>query len=258
MSENGATYLGTLGNGIRVIEALEQGPLSLRDLAAAVGLAKQTTYRLVYTLGAEGWVCRNPKDDTYSLSPHLWALSVRSFQNNDLRGRFAERVRNLAEVYGESVHLAIYDRGQVVYIDKADGSHPIHSYTSLGGQAPAYCVATGKVLLAGQTDSEIARVIALGLVQHTPGTITDPDQLNAELDQVAVDGFALNSGEWREDVGGLAVPICSPLGDTSAGLGFSGPVERIMNRRDELIAALRQCVAEDDLGAGSTSGRRRP
>lgn len=241
-SGENAGVLSTLANGLAVLEALVGGGLSLREIADEVGLPRQTTYRLVHTLMVMGWVDRNASGDRYGLSPRLWSLGVRSFKLTDLRDVLAPAVRALAADFGETVHLAIYDRGSTVYIDKRDGSLPIRSYTELGGRAPAYCVATGKVLLAHEGSREWEIVSSGGLNRFTELTITDPEELAAELTAVAAQGYAVNRGEWRAEVGGVAVPIVSPAGDVVAALGFSGPSDRILSQLDTLLEALREAA----------------
>src|SRR4249919_1611288 len=115
--------LSTLANGLRVLEHLVERPMSMRALATAAGLPRQTTYRIVATLMTEGWVDRD--GEVYRASPRMWSLAAQSFSLTDLRASLAGTVRRLAEEYGESVHLAVYDRGSVVYVDKADGSNPV-------------------------------------------------------------------------------------------------------------------------------------
>lgn len=248
-----ATRLSTLANGLCVVERLAEGPTSMRELAAAVGLPRQTTYRIVATLIAEGWVDR--EGETYRASPRMWSLAAQSFSLTDLRDAHAGVVRRLADEHGESVHLAVYDRGSVVYIDKADGSHPVGSYTTLGGRAPAYCVATGKLLLAHAEPLALQRVLADGLVPHSPLTITAPDALRVELERVRVDGYAVNRGEWRLGVGGVAVAVRSPFNEVVAALGFSGPSDRILTRLDELVLALREATGADGIAELARSAR---
>lgn len=238
--------LSTLANGLRVMEVLIGRWSSMRDLAAQCGLPRQTTYRIVSTLIAEGWVDRD--GERYRASPRLWSLAAQSFSFDELRTMHATAVRSLADIFGETVHLAVYDRGSAVYIDKADGSNPVGSYTVLGGRAPAYCVATGKVLLAHADATARESVLSGPLEQHTPLTLTDRSELRRELEQIRADGFAVNRGEWRSAVGGVAIPIYSPFHEVVAAIGFSGPAERVLPRLDELLLALRERTGFDELG----------
>lgn len=237
-----AAVLSTLANGLQVLECLAAGRTSVRHLSEELSLPRQTVYRVLRTLAALGWVELDRGDDTYCLTSKVWSIASRSFRLSDVRDTLSPVVRRLAQVHGETVHLATYERGDVTYIDKAEGWHPIRSYTELGGTAPAYCVATGKMLLALQPDAEVDRVLAQPLDAHTPTTVTDGDTLRRELAAALDQGYAVNRGEWREGVAGIAVPIVSgPTGERVA-IGFSGPESRIAERADELLAALREAV----------------
>jgi DNA-binding IclR family transcriptional regulator len=104
-------------------------------------------------------------------------------------------------------------------------------------------VATGKVLLAHQGADEIERRVKQAEV-FTPRTITRRDDLLTELESVRNRGYAVNVGEWRENVGGIAVPVHGRSGALIAALGFSGPHERILARKSELLEGIRNAAAE--------------
>ncbi len=237
-------YAQTLGRGIEMLILLADGPRSSRDLGEQLGLNRSTSYRLVQTLVHHGLVQRSSDGATYALTPRLWELGVRAIGPSEIRVAAGRAVRELCEKYGETVHLAIYDQGEVVYIDKADAWQPIGSYTRLGGRAPSYCVATGKALLAHQPEREIERCLEIGLERFTSHTLTDPDELRLALARIRRDGHAINHGEWRQDVAGLAVPLFDAVGTPVAALGFSGPAARLLERSVELLEALRHAVRE--------------
>lgn len=232
-------YAQTLGRGIEVLELLARGPRTSRAVGEALGLNRSTAYRLVQTLVVHGLVQREGYGEaTYRLTPRLWELGVSAIGPSEIRTAAGREVRELADKYGETVHLAIYHQFEVVYIDKADSWQPIGSYTRLGGRSPAYCVATGKALLAHQTQQEVERLIEAGLERATPQTLTDPGDLKRELQVVREQGCAVNRGEWRSDVAGLAVPLFDAAGEPLAAVGFSGPIDRVLDRLDELRTAL--------------------
>ncbi|WP_185972968.1 IclR family transcriptional regulator [Aeromicrobium piscarium] len=236
-------YAQTLGRGIEVLELLAARPRSARAVGDALGLNRSTAYRLVQTLLAHGLIQRDGLDDkVYRLTPRLWELGVGTLAPSEIRMAAGREVRALADKYGESVHLAIYHDREAVYIDKADGWQPIGSYTRLGGRAPAYCVATGKALLAYQTSDEVQNVIEAGLEPHTPTTVSQGERLMEALTEIRSQGFAVNRGEWRSDVSGMAVPLFDANMLPVAALGFSGPTERTLARQDELLPALQEAA----------------
>lgn len=246
-----APYSSTLGKGLDVLEFLSSGPCGSQTIADSLDLNRSTAYRLVQTLVAHGLVQRHDDGISYALTSRLWELGAKALGPQEIRAAASRAVTELSRSEGETVHLAIYDSGEVVYIDKADSWQPIGSYTQLGGRAPAYAVATGKALLAHQGRAEIESVMDGELVEFTPHTFSKKIELEQELVRIRENGFAVNEGEWREDVGGIAVAIFDATRRPVAALGFSGPVDRLFSRQDSLLRLLQQKVSQisvDSLG----------
>lgn len=230
---------------MRILLELRGGPKSARELGEALHLSRPVTYRLLRTLQMLGFVERDQAQG-YRLGLILWQLGMSALRHPGLRSATRRQLEQLAEQYGETVLLAIYDVGTAIYIGKGEGSNPIRSYAELGGSAPAYCTATGKILLAAQPAAEQDNVLSGPLERFTPHTIVDPDVLRRELDEVRLRGEAHNWGELRDGVGGLAVPIRAH-GETIAAMSFSGPVERIQAASKELLAALREAAEQVEI-----------
>ncbi len=233
------SYLQTLGRGIELLESLKAGPSTVPELAATLGIDRSAVYRLVRTLEAHRYVTRDPGTGACRLGLAAWELGAHTDTIAEVRAAASPQMAALVRRFGETVHLSVYDRGEVVYIDRVEGTHPIGSYTRLGGRAPARCVATGKALLAHQPAHELDRVIAAGLEAWTPRTITDASELRSQLEAIVGGAPAVNRGEWRADVGGVAVALVSPAGGAVAAVGLSGPADRILAGIDEAVVALR-------------------
>lgn len=231
-------YLHTLGRSLEVLVSLADGPSSVASLCKRNGVERSSMYRIIRSLEHHGFVQRDKETGQYRLGLLLWELATSALPG-DVRDAARKHVSELAQRCGETVHLAVYDSGEVVYIDKGEGSQPIRSYTRLGGRAPAYCVATGKALLAYVRDWEKDLQRIGGLTRHSAATITSMDELRAELEKVRRSGIAVNRGEWRKDVGGLATPIFDPHSVPAAAIGVSGPVRRILSHRAQLEEELK-------------------
>ncbi len=118
----------------------------------------------------------------------------------------------------------------------------MRAYSVLGGHAPAYCVATGKILLAHKSQEFITRHLT-ELTAHTKATITDLPTLKAKLSRAAANGYVINRGEWREAVGGVAAPIFDAFSAPAAAIGISGPLERLSVKRMKELAPAVQDAA---------------
>lgn len=241
-----APYLQTLGRGLMALEVLTNGPISVIDLGQRMGLSRPTSYRLLKTLEQHGWVTRADGDGVFRLSMKAWEIAAAVLPEAVFQDVLQRYGRMLLEAWGETVHVAIYDRGDAVYIYKRDGTFPIRSYTQLGGRSPAHLVATGKALLSFQDTAERRRVIAsIGAASDDPHR---SQEVAADLDQVREAGVAFNGGEWRHDVGGIAVPILDQDGRVLAAIGLSGPIPRIFEQREDKVGDLKRVRAEIERG----------
>lgn len=229
----------TLLKGLQVLTHVVDSDSAVRitDVGLAMNLTKSNAYRLLRTLEAAGFIKQDPATKNFSPTLRLWELGMQVVGRLDLRASAAEALGRLAAESRETVHLAVLDGAEVIYIEKIDSPEPVSAYTRLGGRAPAYCVATGKALLSQLPQSERARLL-VNLQPHSRFTITDLQTLEQELAVAAAQGFAINRGEWRESVWGIAAPIRDRLGLAVAAVGVSGPSYRIdqKGRSTELAA----------------------
>jgi DNA-binding IclR family transcriptional regulator len=222
----------TLLKGLTVLEALaaSREPRGVTDLANELGMLKSNVHRLLQTLAHRGYVRKDAASGRYECTLKVWELGALLAERLDVRRAARPHVAALAERTSETVHLSVLDGADVLYVDKAESPQPVRAYSRVGGRAPAYCVATGKALLAHAPD-EIVTELSAALVRHTPRTITDPDVLRKELRRVREVGYAVNRGEWRETVGGLAAPIFDVNRAAIAAIGLSGPTDRLNTNR---------------------------
>jgi DNA-binding IclR family transcriptional regulator len=227
----------TFLKGITVMETLatSERPRGVAELSRQLGLSKSNTHRLLQSLVTMGYA--ESSEGRYRLTPKIWRLGVNVIERLDVRSQALGPIRSLAEETKETVHLAILEGNEVTYLEKIDSPQPIRAYTRVGGRAPAYAVATGKAMLAFQPEARIASVMG-ALERYTPNTLADPERLAEELAKIRADGYAVNLGEWRAGVGGVAAPIYDAHGAVTAAVGVSGPVERLTPGQVTRFAAL--------------------
>jgi DNA-binding IclR family transcriptional regulator len=248
----------TLLKGLRLIEALARsdGPRGVTDLAKQLSLTKSNIHRLLKTLQSRDYLRQVESTGNYDLSLKLWELGSLVLSRLDIKNIAASHLEKLADHSRETVHLSILDDREVVYIDKIDSPEPVRAYSRLGGRAPAYCVATGKALLAFAPETTINSIIR-SLIPFTPRTIRTETAFRAELDKIRVAGWAINRGEWRPTVGGVAAPIRDASGAVIAAVGISGPLERLKpSRMKDLTPAVVATSSAISAGLGYMPPRR--
>lgn len=224
----------TLVNGLEILEYLSsvRAGRGVSEIALALGFGKSTVHRTLRGLVEAGYVWQDAERGDYHLTLKLFKIGSAALCQAQLRQAAAAVMEDLRAATRETVHLSVLDGDDVVYLHKLDGVEPVRAYSMVGGRAPACCVATGKALLA--FDAPV-RPVRPSAVRHTPMTITGMAEFAAELERIRGTGYAINRGEWRERIWGVAAPIRDDLGRVVAAVGVSGPEPGI---RGGPIAAL--------------------
>lgn len=245
----------TLVKGLQVLESLvrSEKALGVSELAARLDMGKSNVHRLLQALVELRYAVKDESTLEYSASLKVWELG------NTLSLRLAVRHAALTEMHKlllstrETVHLSVLDGNEVLYVHKLESSEPVRAYSEIGGRAPAYCVATGKAILAWQPEAYLSKLASEGFVRHTPATIVDADDFLREMEKIRAQGYAVNRGEWRESVWGIASAIRDSSGAAIAALGISGPSSRIKPAQIKSLAVLVHAAA--DAVSLDTSGR---
>ncbi|MGX7828323.1 IclR family transcriptional regulator [Actinokineospora sp. 24-640] len=234
----------SLDRALTVLTALAEGPRTLDQLAEAAGVHKTTVLRLLRTLEAHRFVHRADARH-YRLGASLFDLASRALDQRDVRRLAEPALRALNDATGHTVHLASYESGEVVYIDKYESRHPVRMYSRVGKRAALHCTAVAKVLVAAFDEPrrrEIAGSITYSRLTAT--TITTPDAYLAELAAVAERGYAVDDSEHEDFIHCVAAPIRDQGGTVLAAVSLSVP--RIMLDRPGLLALVPDLLAAAD------------
>lgn len=228
---------------LRVLEAVAvAGECSLGDLLSTIDLPKSTLLRILGSLVDERYLDR-PAHGRYRPALKLWRLGCRAIDFESVQREVVPTLRKLVKETSETALYAVYEDGRATYVDKVEGSHPIRAYTIVGSSSPAYASATGKALLAWQPDAEVVNAIK-NAEAFTASTTIDADDFRCQIEEIHTRGYAVNRGEWREGVWGIAAPIFGLSDDVVAALGISGPESRVADRIEEFSNIVVQAAAE--------------
>ena len=259
----------TLAKGLAVMEWMARQARACRvtDVALAFGMARSNAHRTLQTLVECGWAVQDADTSAYRPSLRLFELGAMVSEAADIGALLRPHLAALAQASGETIHLAVLDGAEIVYLDKFDSPLPVAAYSRIGGRAPACCVASGKAMLAAaRLDAAALRALFGTLQPHTPHSIVDFDALQAELERSRARGYAENREEWRLGVCGLGVPVFDARGTAVAAVGMSVPSIRFARTQArELSERIMACArdASATLGyrpatAPATTTRRRP
>jgi len=236
----------TVQKALNLLEALVKSnqPRRLTELSRELGLTKPNVYRLLSTLSILGYVKKDPATSRYSPTLKLWEMGSMLVRDVDLQSVSGPRLRKLCEETRESVQLAVWDNGYVVYVDKVDSPQPLKAITSIGSRVPATVVSTGKALIAWMPPQALDAAMD-HVKRYTPLTMTRRKDVERDLEETRERGYAVNRGEFRVGVCGIAAPVRDRNGSVVASIAVWGSEKNILGARRDELAAMTVSAARD-------------
>jgi DNA-binding IclR family transcriptional regulator len=249
----------TVIKALGVLEALSRSdrPRGVSELGRELGLTKSNVHRLLDTLRHAGYVNQVRDGGAFELSLKMWHVGSRMTARLDVKATALPYLRQLRDVTQETARLTVLHADQGICIEQVETQLPMRIQTPIGGSLLLYCSATGKAMLAFQSEAFID-AIAQTLRRFTPATISNRASLIAELEQIRRSGFALNRSERMAGVCGVAAPVADKSGAVFAAIGISGPAERLTYRALRNFGPFVRDVAgrlSHDLGAAPDGTR---
>ncbi|EFL28382.1 IclR family transcriptional regulator [Streptomyces himastatinicus ATCC 53653] len=215
-----------LGKVRPILEAFtaDDDTLSLADLVRRTGVAKATVHRLAQELVVWGLLERAGCD--YRLGLRLFEIGQRVHRQRILREVAQPYMEDLLLATRETIHFAIHDGLDVVYLEKILPHRGLSEESRVAGRLPLYCTATGKAILAFSPKSLAGEVIGNGLKPFTRYTITSPARLLCQLERVREQGVATEAEEIRLGYLSMAVPVFARGGSLAGALSITAPTYR--------------------------------
>lgn len=210
----------------------EVDELGVTELSKRLKLHKNNVFRLLATLEARGYIEQNKATENYRLGIRCLHLG-RSYINHMGLVRQARPILGeVAHKCHESAFVAIARREGIVPLEAAEPEERVVKITAPIGQAlPLHCTAVGKVHLAFEAEEQLRSALPEPLPRYTEHTIVDLADLAEQLQAVARMGYAMDLGEYLDDVVSVAVPIRDYTRTVVGSLAVAGPAYRISAER---------------------------
>ncbi|HEY2136833.1 MAG TPA: IclR family transcriptional regulator [Xanthobacteraceae bacterium] len=224
--------LSSVATAIELLKAFSEDEveIGISTLAKRLGVAKSTAHRLAATLVSEGLLEQDRVTGKYRLGIALFRLGTLVRRRMNVSEEARPHLFSLRQTTNETVHLAILDGTEIMYVYFLESTQAVRMRSDLGLRKPAYCTAEGQAILAFRPPEVVQAVIRQGLYPRTPQSITDPDKLQRALDAVRQRGCAIEDEESEIGVRCIAAPIRNDAGDVVAAVGVAGPVSRLSKK----------------------------
>jgi DNA-binding IclR family transcriptional regulator len=228
--------LSSVATAMRLLQVFSEDTvdIGISALAKRLGIAKSTAHRLAVTLVGEGMLEQDRDSGKYRLGIALFRLGALVRQRMDVSNEAKPFLYGLREKTNESVHLAILDGVEIMYVYNLESTQAIRMRSDIGVRKPAYCTAEGLAMLAFQPESLVDDIIVRGLRPRTAKTNTDPQRLREVLAAVRERGYAIEDEESEAGMRCVAAPVRNATRDVVGAVGIAGPVQRLP---DEVLAS---------------------
>lgn len=247
MREASASTAGQVRSLTRALDLLRHlaassDGLSLTQLSEAARLPPSTTHRLLTTLEAEHFVRCQPGQGAWQIGVSAFNVGTAFSRARDKLVLARPYLRRLMELSGETANLFVESDGEAICIGQVESRHAMRAICGIGGRVAMHASASGKVLLANLEAGRQRKLLAvMTLARATPTTITEPERLEAALEQARAQGYAVDDEEHAVGLRCVAAPLFDEFGEVAAAISISGPAARIPAER---IAKLGRLVAQ--------------
>lgn len=225
------------------IFARDRSPLTLTALSQMLGIPKSSTFNVIETLVGRGFLYETKPRGGYYPTQRLFELA-RSMMDGDLLiARMHSHLEELAAATGETAVLSAREQDDVVYVDVVESAAPIRYFAKVGERRPIYTTSSGKAILTTYEPAERADILrGLRYFPYQPATRRGASELAKDLEKSIGRGWCEDVAESTPDVMGFGVPLMT--GGRRFGLAVAGPIWRMQNNRDVLVAHLRAAAAQ--------------
>jgi IclR family transcriptional regulator, KDG regulon repressor len=224
--------------------------IGVTELSKRLKLHKNNVFRLLATLEARGYIEQNKVSENYRLGLKCLQLGQTFIHQMGLLSQSKSILADLAKSTKESSYVAIRKANAIIPLDFVEPARAVRVVSFLGTVLPPHCTAAGKVHLVFDAEGTFGQALPERLECYTEKTIVERGGLQRELAGVSAAGYAVEKGEFKEDVNGVAVPVRDYTRSLVGTLAVVGPAHRLT---DDAMAA---SIAPELLRAGQELSKR--
>ena len=202
--------------------------LTNSEISHKLGIPKSSASYILRTLERRGYLRRDPETGRYRLGLKILSLGGDARANLDLAEVALPFMRGLQDRIHLTIHLAVLDQGEAVYIEKVEAPGFFKVNTWVGRRMYLHSTSVGKCLLAWLPKPEVETLLRQqGMKKRTPKTISSVAKLLSGLERVREQGHALDDEENSLGARCVGAPIFDTTGGVTAALGVSGTLTQM-------------------------------
>lgn len=240
----------TLLRGLGVVQAVAQGARDLKEIARRIGTTRSTTHRLVSCLVEERYLRVLPQVG-YLLGPRLIELGFQAREEVPLAMLARPYLDELSQLTGDTVHLAVRDGDEVLYLHKNPGRNGPEMRSRVGHRMPLARTGIGKALLLDSPESEWQRLYLASLPQSAPNPLWPShreqswEQVRERMLEYVEGGYAFDLEDNEPSIRCVAAPVRDASKHIVAGISIASTVPYMpLEKMAELVPLIKQMAAK--------------
>ncbi len=225
----------SVSHALDVLEQFYGGveEIGVTELSKRLKLHKNNVFRLLATLEARGYIEQNRTTENYRLGLKCLQLGQTYVQQMGLLNQAKSTLGDLVRSAKESSFVAVRKGSAVIPLDFCEPQSAVRVVSLLGSTLPLHCTAPGKVFLAFDSNEGLNQVLPENLVRYTDKTIVDRRLLLEQVKRVGEVGYAMEQGEFMDEVISVAVPVHDYTRTLVGSLVITGPAHRLTDEKVE-------------------------
>ncbi|KFB08085.1 IclR family transcriptional regulator [Nitratireductor basaltis] len=224
-AEQDPLFVQAVARTVQVLSAFHSAskPMSLNEIAAASGVGKSATQRVVATLRHLGYVERDPDDNGYVPGIRLLDHTLDYLRLNPLVARASPVLLELRRNVRERIDLSLLDGLRLVYAARMQSKRETFFATLVGHSVPVFCTSGGRAIMAAMSDDKVEEIIEKSDRRpFTAKTLVEPSAIREKVLEAREAGYAVAVEEVLPGEVALGVAIRGPDGSPLAAIHVAG------------------------------------
>ena len=225
--------------------------VGVTEISHKLDINKATVSKVLSTLAARRFVRKDAQTRRYRLGYRLVELGMRLIESIDLRATAYPHLKALERTVNEVINLAVCHNGEIIYVDKFEGTKSLRLHSRIGGRASLTCTSVGKVLMAFLPEPERRdlREAHPGVERRTVHSVSTWEEFAAQCEEIRRDGYALDREENVEGIVCVGAPVFDYSRKVVGAVSVSCPTvrcgqSRLMELKDRLLEACTRISAD--------------
>ena len=224
----------------------EHQELSVSEIGARTNLHRSTAHRILMALEYNDLIQQNPENGKYRLGIKLFRLGHQAVSHLNLREICRPFLTRLMNETKETVHLAVLDEDQVLYLDKVEGPHALRMPSRVGRRIPTYCTSLGKAMLSCLDDQQVKNIFRNQVLRpYTANTVKTASQLLYDLRMIRKRGYSIDNEEIEIGLRCVGAPIKDYTGAMVGAISAAAPSARLSGQKIHTVGRLVVTTAEE-------------